>query len=76
MMDEINWITVIVSVIISTITAIVIAKLLLDKMLLELEKSDDKFLIQLNIIKKPIDILLLIIFSFILIINNINLKKN
>lgn len=51
MMDEINWITVIVSVIISTITAIVIAKLLLDKMLLELEKSDDKFLIQLNIIK-------------------------
>ncbi|MEK4093273.1 hypothetical protein MKZ08_16455 [Viridibacillus sp. FSL R5-0477] len=46
MMDEINWITVIVSVIISTITAIVIAKLLLDKMRLELEKSDDKFLIQ------------------------------
>ncbi|WP_168170711.1 hypothetical protein [Viridibacillus sp. FSL H8-0123] len=52
MMDEINWITVMVSVIISTITAIVIAKLLLDKMLFEVEKSDDKFLIQLNIIKK------------------------
>lgn len=57
MMDEINWITVMVSVIISTITAIVIAKLLLDKMLFEVEKSDDKFLIQLNIIKKTIDIL-------------------
>jgi len=57
-MDEINWMTVIVSVIISTITAIVNAKLLLDKMLLELEQSDDKFLIQLNIIKKEtIDIL-------------------
>jgi len=51
-MGNINWMTVIASVFLSTITAIVIAKMMLDKMIVELEKSDDKYLIQLEQIKK------------------------
>lgn len=48
--EIINWMTVIVSVIVSTITAGKLTKLLLDKMLLELYKSDDRFLKQVEVI--------------------------
>ncbi|MBS4191770.1 hypothetical protein KHA94_16390 [Bacillus sp. FJAT-49705] len=50
-MVAINWMTVIVSVVASTITAIIVAKFMLDKILFELNNSDDRFLKQLELLR-------------------------